>query len=1106
MGPIGTTEIAGAGAGATIEVLRFLHEEVQGRLLPRVREEYDAFEALTLDVIVKMKEKDEDQLVKRKQQEVKPKKRLLSSVSTSTTHSSVPSAPYPTLSACQKELCRRWFVRFVAMNDWLIHARTGLTRHSYQQHPQSPLHYQQQVPKGIVRYCDLDARHRLCNYKGSAGAYSTSCLDNALAAARLFLAAGSKKHHAVAESLDASLCECDNRLQDIATKVVTLVDRFKLSLPVPLRLDRNHGSESLEGVTASRGCLEPPSKKGKRGPAAMETAKEKNRAKGQDGGCEDALVNPSVCRCPVAHQGRWWLEPPSLASGCSSQEVKVYNIGFASALSDLEDNYFDEGGGHMRARGDWEGGHGAEGAGLRVGQGGGHGVGGNEGSSSRSSNINSSSREGRAVVSPRTFLAQYHKRTYRLCHENPSLTPSIPPSSILSVSSLLFRLALQVLQDTHLVHHHLTSSNPSGGDSKGAEWPCFTYLRVERGVNSEGEKNSHGGSSSSSSSNSSSRNSERFAPGQALDVRGMEPGKAIRLHLGVDPSRCVNPVPTVLLRFLDESQARALPPNPAMVASLLMLPQVKEGDEEVEERRVYEAPVLAARKDLEVLCAVLEGTVTADAVEIQDEEDRGKGGGRGGGRAGGRIVIDVDDEDEDGLAEPGGLSLQSAPAATSMPSTLDLSFHPLTPKALASLSAALPAFICLRLRACSLTSLPKATVTSTAVHLCELDLSYNPFVPSPTFPSLMADLLAIPSLTRFSMDGVPSHVAEPLACAFENRRRTVAVPGLACVSLCDNVWSPAAWMQVLGSVLCRALYVHGIKLSREGLGERVEVREEGGNVEGVCAQSQQALREKGSALEVLATRLEAKDWMLNHLAVSFPSPGDPVSLEPSCVFRALVRPSCSLTRLDLVSSSGPFLSLSAITDLFAALCHNTSLESLDLSHATSFASFPCAEPCLRLLARALQTNPERRLRALSLRGCGLGLKGLATLLAALLPSSSSDGGMLSCAPFDSIDLAENHDTDHGIVPSMNHLHDEADVFMLSRILPQLLLPTGPQLLATTGGKLELSGNGLVGLMNELGWHTNKDLNGWLQTSEEDGDDSLFFVSPPGRKMNMPEEE
>jgi len=824
--------------------------------------------------------------------------------------------------------------------------------------------------------------------------------------------------------------------------------------------------------------------------------------------------------------------------------VKVYNIGFASALSDLEDNYFDEGGGGTCERG----GIGREGMGRKElvyvsvedhmrrkaqegedprerrireehdaaaafvelervpsslshsasGQGGGHGVGGNEGSSSRSSNINSSSREGRAVVSPRTFLAQYHKRTYRLCHEDPSLPPSIPPSSILSVSSLLFRLALQVLQDTHLVHHHLTSSNPSGGDSKGAEWPCFTYLRVERGVNSEGEKNSHGGSSS--------RNSERFAPGQALDVRGMEPGKAIRLHLGVDPSRCVNPVPTVLLRFLDESQARALPPNPAMVASLLMLPQVKEGDEEVEERRVYEAPVLAARKDLEVLCAVLEGTVTADAVEMQDEEDRGKGGGRAGGRAGGRIVIDVDDEDEDGLAEPGGLSLQSAPAATSMPSTLDLSFHPLTPKALASLSAALPAFICLRLRACSLTSLPKATVTSTAVHLCELDLSYNPFVPSPTFPSLMADLLAIPSLTRFSMDGVPSHVAEPLACAFENRRRTVAVPGLACVSLCDNVWSHAAWMQVLGSVLCRALYVHGIKLSREGLGERVEVREEGGNVEGVCAQSQQALREKGSALEVLATRLEAKDWMLNHLAVSFPSPGDPVSLEPSCVFRALVRPSCSLTRLDLVSSSGPFLSLSAITDLFAALCHNTSLESLDLSHATSFASFPCAEPCLRLLARALQTNPERRLRALSLRGCGLGLKGLVTLLAALLPSSSSDGGMLSCAPFDSIDLAENHDTDHGIVPSMNHLHDEADVFMLSRILPQLLLPTGPQLLATTGGKLELSGNGLVGLMNELGWHTNKDLNGWLQTIEEDGDDSLFFVSPPGRKMNMPEEE
>jgi hypothetical protein len=32
------------------------------------------------------------------------------------------------------------------MNDWLIHARTGLIRHSYQQQQQ-----QQQAPKGIVR-------------------------------------------------------------------------------------------------------------------------------------------------------------------------------------------------------------------------------------------------------------------------------------------------------------------------------------------------------------------------------------------------------------------------------------------------------------------------------------------------------------------------------------------------------------------------------------------------------------------------------------------------------------------------------------------------------------------------------------------------------------------------------------------------------------------------------------------------------------------------------------------------------------------------------------------------------------------------------------------
>ena len=48
-------------------------------------------------------------------------------------------------------------------------------------------------PLSLPRYCDLDARHRLCNYKGDATAYATSCLDNALAAARLVLAAGGKK-------------------------------------------------------------------------------------------------------------------------------------------------------------------------------------------------------------------------------------------------------------------------------------------------------------------------------------------------------------------------------------------------------------------------------------------------------------------------------------------------------------------------------------------------------------------------------------------------------------------------------------------------------------------------------------------------------------------------------------------------------------------------------------------------------------------------------------------------------------------------------------------------------------------------------------------------
>lgn len=48
-------------------------------------------------------------------------------------------------------------------------------------------------PRSLSRYCDLDTRHRLCNYKGAAGAYAASCLDNALAVARLVLATGRKR-------------------------------------------------------------------------------------------------------------------------------------------------------------------------------------------------------------------------------------------------------------------------------------------------------------------------------------------------------------------------------------------------------------------------------------------------------------------------------------------------------------------------------------------------------------------------------------------------------------------------------------------------------------------------------------------------------------------------------------------------------------------------------------------------------------------------------------------------------------------------------------------------------------------------------------------------
>ena len=833
------------------------------------------------------------------------------------------------------------------------------------------------------------------------------------------------------------------------------------------------------------------------------------------------------------------MDPPSLSTGSSSQEAKVYNIGFAPALSDMEDNNELEGreededeereGGregegrkelvyvsveeHMRRKAQEGEDHlerrlreEQEAAAAFVelerapsslslsasGREDGGGGDGGEGSGSNSV----SSRERRAP-GPRSFLAQYHKRTYRLFHEDPSCSSSLPPSSTISVSSLLFRLALQVLQDTRQTHHLTGTDNAEGG-----EWPCFTYLRVERGVNA-GEGGREGGKGSSSSSSS-----ERFAPGQALDVREMEPGKAIRLHLGVDPSRCIKPVPPLLLLYLDECQDRALPPNPAMVASLVVLPQAKdgkEGGEEEEQGGFYVPPVLATDKDLEVFCAVFEGMAkaAAAAADMQEEEERGEEGGRAeeeapSGRRS-RMVV-MNDEDEEGHKVP-GMPLPALPATATMPTALDLSFHPLTSEALASLSAALPALTRLRLQSCSLTSLPTMAATLAAAPLCELDLSYNPFVPSPAFSSSIADLLALPSLSRVILHGVPSFVAEPLARAFE-RRRAVAAPALTRVSLCDNFWGPTAWKQVLRSMHCHALYVHDMTLCGEDEGETAVVMMEVESTEGWGSQSQQVLGEKEGPLEMLAARLQSDDSALERLAVSCPSSGDPVSLEP--LFRVLIRPSCTLTHLDLRSSSGPYLSLDTVTDLFAALCHNTRLESLDLSQATSFASFLCAEPCLRLLSRALQTNPQRQLRALSLRGCGLGLKGLAALLAALLPSSSSDGAVLSCAPFDSLDLADNVDT-AGIALAKDRRHDEADIFTLSQTLPQLLPLAEPRLLATPGGKLELSGNGLVGLMNELGWRSSERLRGWMQTCEEYRDALLFVCkSDGGSKMEEAE--
>lgn len=56
--------------------------------------------------------------------------------------------------------------------------------------------------------------------------------------------------HAVYESrpthASPPIAPHDERQQEAATRAAALVDRLRLALPAPLRIDRNHGSESLE--------------------------------------------------------------------------------------------------------------------------------------------------------------------------------------------------------------------------------------------------------------------------------------------------------------------------------------------------------------------------------------------------------------------------------------------------------------------------------------------------------------------------------------------------------------------------------------------------------------------------------------------------------------------------------------------------------------------------------------------------------------------------------------------------------------------------------------------------------------------------------------------
>ena len=66
-----------------------------------------------------------------------------------------------------------------------------------------------------------------------------------------------------------------------------------------------HMHTRIQGVIASRGCLEAPSKKHKGKLTSKGKGKEKEKEGGREGG-EGEQANPAVCTCSAAQEGRWW--------------------------------------------------------------------------------------------------------------------------------------------------------------------------------------------------------------------------------------------------------------------------------------------------------------------------------------------------------------------------------------------------------------------------------------------------------------------------------------------------------------------------------------------------------------------------------------------------------------------------------------------------------------------------------------------------------------------------------------------------------------------------------------------------------------------------------